>query len=89
MEFEWNARKNAANKKKHGVSFENAVLVFGDPMRLDVLDVEHSTREEERRIVLGKVDRVLYVVYTERKEVVRIISARVATAFERKVYYEI
>lgn len=43
MEFEWSVQKNTANKKKHGVSFENAVLVFGDPMRLDVLDVEHST----------------------------------------------
>ena len=43
MEFEWSVQKNTANKKKHGDSFENAVLVFGDPMRLDVLDVEHST----------------------------------------------
>jgi len=86
IDFEWSLRKADSNFAKHGVKFEDATYVFDDPFRLD--ETDHFSRDEYRSICIGKVDGVvLTVVYSEPKEsVVRIISARAATAHERKRY---
>lgn len=76
---EWDDNKNKINIKKHGISFETAALVFADEERIEYLDKIHSI-EEDRYIVLGCVQGILYVVYTMRGEAARIISARMATA---------
>jgi uncharacterized DUF497 family protein len=89
--FEWDAGKAAANLRKHGVSFEQAVAVFIDPDALDGPDLEHSN-DEPRFLRLGRsmTGRVLIVAYTIRgsgdDEKIRIISARRATSKERGAY---
>jgi hypothetical protein len=83
---EWDDNKNQTNIKKHGISFETAALVFADEDRIEYYDKLHSI-DEDRFIVLGCVQGILYVVYTMREEVVRLISARMATPTERKIYY--
>lgn len=74
MKFEWDEEKNIINKKKHNISFETAAHVFDDPECIEMYDFEHSTNED-RYIALGVVGGVLFVVYTERKEAIRLISA--------------
>lgn len=86
LKFEWDKKKNAINKQKHGVAFEDAAFAFLDENALDFPDDLHSG-EEDRRILIGKVREVLFVVYTERGDVTRIISARKATPKERRWYY--
>lgn len=90
MTFEWDEKKNAINKKQHGISFEMAVRVFLDEKRLEKLDVEHSTLEEERINIIGRVSDmlVLFVVATDRNGNARIISARKAEKDEEEEYYE-
>jgi len=91
MEFEWDDRKAAKNLRKHGVSFEEAATVFGDPFAVRVHDEEHSTTVDVRWIVVGlsAKTRVLFVVFCEVSKVaVRIISARKATYRERRDYEE-
>jgi uncharacterized DUF497 family protein len=89
--FEWDARKAAVNRTKHGVSFDEAATVFGDPDALDGPDLRHSD-EESRRLRLGRAasGRVLIVAYTVRGrddgESIRIISARRASRKERAAY---
>ncbi len=87
MRFEWDEEKNAINKKKHGISFETAAYVFRDENYIEMYDFEHST-EEDRYIAIGRVGEVLFVVFTERKENIRLISARLATDAERRLYYD-
>ena len=87
MIFEWDEEKNASNIKKHGVDFRNAVRVFNDLDRIEFYDAGHSD-EEDRYNTIGMVDDILYVVYTERKNRTRIISARLATKPERRMYYD-
>ena len=89
MEFEWNLDKAARNQTKHGVSFEEAAKVFGDPLYVDFFDPSHSD-EENRYIRVGcsEQQRVLVVADTERDGRVRIISARPATKHEREAYEE-
>jgi uncharacterized DUF497 family protein len=86
LHFCWDEAKAASNLDKHGVSFEAATFVFDDPMRLEPEDV--FARGEYRNIVIGKVDGVaLTVVYAAPEEdLYRLISARLATAHERKAY---
>ena len=86
-QFEWDAAKAAANGRKHGVSFEEAVTVFGDPLALNIHDPDHS-ETEERFLVLGmsQQQRLLVVAYAERGDRTRIISARKATRRERNGY---
>ena len=86
MKFEWDEAKNSYNKKAHGISFETALHVFDDPYYLEVYDFEHSD-DEDRYIALGKVGEVIFVVFTERKDRIRLISARIATSSERRLYY--
>jgi uncharacterized DUF497 family protein len=87
--FEWGPEKAKANLSKHGVSFVEAVTVFGDPLSMNMPDPDHS-EGEERFILLGMSDRyrLLVVSYAERPPRTRIISARLATRNERKQYEE-
>ncbi len=86
IEFEWDDEKAKINLKKHGVRFEVAMLVFFDEFLFEDYDYKHSD-DEDRIKVIGKVDEVLVVIYTERKEKLRIISARRANKKERNDYY--
>ena len=85
--FEWDEEKAAENLTKHGVSFFEASTVFADPLSRTILDPLHS-EEEERLVILGQsgLQHTLVVVHTYRGEVIRIISARPATARERRDY---
>ena len=85
-QFEWDDNKAKINKIKHGVSFKVAAKVFADKNRIERFDFKHS-QEEEHWQVIGKVDDVLFVVYTERGDLTRLISAREATPDERSDYY--
>jgi len=85
--FEWDEKKNISNKEKHHISFEVAIHIFDDPHRIEFFDFEHSTIED-RYIAIGAFHKILYVVYTERSDMIRIISARLATAREKKIYYD-
>ena len=90
MLFEWDDEKARANIKKHGIDFETAARVFADENRLEIYDEEHS-EDEDRYITIGMIDSVacvVMVVYTERGEAVRLISARKATSQERRMYYD-
>jgi uncharacterized DUF497 family protein len=88
MRFEWDPAKEAANRRKHGFDFRLASRVFLDPFAIEFDDL--ATREEERFNVIGMVDdRLLYVTYTPREDVIRIISARGAEPHERKRYHEL
>jgi uncharacterized DUF497 family protein len=86
-DFEWDQAKAAANYKKHGVRFEHAVGAFEDPFALIELD-ESEEYGQDRFLLTGRAaGGILVVVYTERGERVRIISAREATEYERRNYY--
>ncbi len=89
MNFEWNEDKAAANRRKHGVAFEEAATVFADELSLTGRDPDHSTGEH-RFITFGlSADgRILAVSHAERRGTIRLISARVATRAERKLYEE-
>ena len=85
-DFEWDDAKARANLRKHGVAFTEAVTVFLDPRAIDAPDREH----EGRFVVIGRAtsSRVLFVVYAERRECVRVISARKASPSQRRIYEE-
>lgn len=87
LEFEWDEEKARLNYAKHGVRFETAAHVFEDENLLEFYDEYHSGAEE-RYQVIGKVNQILFVVYTERKERIRLISARKATKMERRRYLD-
>ena len=89
MEFEWDRRKAKYNLRKHGVSFEEATTVFGDPLSNSFPDPDHSL-DEQRFIIIGASDqgRIIVVAHTDDGEFVRLINAREATTSERKSYEE-
>jgi uncharacterized DUF497 family protein len=91
LQFDWDERKNTTNKKKHGVSFEEAQTAFNDPNARLISDPDHSN-EEDRFILLGMSERFRVLVtchcYRENDSVIRIISARKATKKEIKTYEE-
>jgi uncharacterized protein len=91
IRFEWDESENRANRKKHGIWFDEAQSSFTDPHARFFADVEHS-EQEERIILLGvsAVSRLLVVVlcYREGDSIVRIISARRATSRETAIYEE-
>lgn len=89
MKYEWDKNKAAANLSKHGVTFDEARTVFDDPLFVDFFDPDHSEKEH-RYILLGKSrqGRLLMVSYTERDDIIRIISSRELTAREREAYEE-
>jgi uncharacterized DUF497 family protein len=85
VRFEWDPKKAKRNLRKHGVPFEEAVTVFYDPLSATFDDPDHSVGEY-RYITIGlsSRDRLLVVAHAERGESLRIVSARPATAHERK-----
>ena len=86
MEFEWDDPKAEINERKHGITFEVATLAFEDDGRIDRVDFESS--EEERWVVIGLADGFeIYVVYTIRDQIIRLISARKASRHEREEYW--
>jgi uncharacterized DUF497 family protein len=87
LRFEWDGEKSESNRKKHGVWFEQAQTVFEDPRSLLFFDEVHS-ENEERFVMMGLSERlnVLVVVFCERDNGIRIISARKATIMERRAY---
>jgi uncharacterized protein len=87
INFEWDEDKSKLNLKKHNVSFEEAISVFNDNLSLTIEDNEHSIYET-RFIDIGisNKNRLLVVSYTERENKIRIISCRLATKKERKIY---
>ena len=89
LTFKWDHRKAAANLRKHGVSFEEATTVFGDPLSLTIADPEAS-RGEHRFVIVGLShrSRLLVVIHTERGDNIRIINARAASRREKKAYEE-
>jgi uncharacterized DUF497 family protein len=89
LDFEWDPRKAAANLAKHKVSFEEAATVFGDPLGRIVADPRHSSGEERFALLgLSRDQQLLAVMYVDRGLAIRIISARVATSYERRKYEE-
>ncbi len=89
MRFEWDSKKAKENLKKHGVSFEEAVTIFYDPLSATFDDPDHSVGEYRFLTVgLSSRDRLLVVAHSEKGESLRIISARPATAHERKRHEE-
>ena len=86
--FEWDEIKAAKNYAMHGVSFEAAREVFKDPFALEWLD-KREAYGEDRFVIIGMAEgRLLYIAYTMRGDVIRIISARGAEPYERRRYHE-
>lgn len=85
MQFEWDPKKAKENLKKHNISFDEAVTSFYDPLSATFNDPDHSTTEQ-RFITIGfsSKNHLLVVAHAERGNITRIISARLATAHERK-----
>ena len=89
MEFEWDSRKDTANRRKHGIGFREAATVFGDPLATTFPDADHSI-SEERFLTIGAAatGRILVVSHSEAENTIRIISARPAMRSERRFYEE-
>ncbi len=89
LKFEWDSNKASSNEKKHGVTFEEASTVLSDFLSITIPDPLHPG-DEERLVTIGQSDqrRTLVVVHAERGDVIRLISARIASAHERKRYEE-
>ena len=90
MQFEWDDEKEKINIIKHGIDFSTAAKVFKDENRIELYDEAHS-EFEDRYITIGTIGYIAYVVmvvYTEREEAIRLISARKATSQERRMYYD-
>ncbi|HCR72728.1 MAG TPA: hypothetical protein DIW23_14890 [Anaerolineae bacterium] len=87
MSYEWDPNKEKSNFKKHGIKFADAVGVFEDE---NAITIDDDNDKEERFITIGMdfLSRILVAVYTFRDIVIRIISARKATAREKKMYEE-
>ena len=89
MHFEWDSVKAAQNLRKHRVSFQEASSIFYDPLAVTGADPDHS-EDEERLVTFGmsSAGRFLVVAHTQRAEAIRVISARIATQSERRIYEE-
>jgi uncharacterized protein len=89
LELEWDPAKARVNVRKHGVTFEEAATVFGDPLSVTIGDPLHST-DEQRFIIVGRSrpGRIIVVVHVDRGHRIRIISARPATRREKRKYEE-
>ena len=89
MRFEWDPVKAAANLRKHGVSFDEASTVFGDVLSVSGRDLTHPAGEVRFvTIGLSSEGRILVVCHTDRRNVIRIFSARPTTRKEKKIYEE-
>ena len=89
MEFEWDSRKDTANRRKHGIGFREAATVFGDHLATTFPDPDHSI-SEERFLTIGTAatGRTMVVSHAEAENTIRIISARPSTRSERRFYEE-
>jgi|APFre7841882724_1041349.scaffolds.fasta_scaffold489838_1 uncharacterized DUF497 family protein len=89
MHFEWDTKKAIANRRKHGITFEEASSALRDSFSATARDPDHSD-DEERFVTFGlsSLGRLLAVSHTDRGEAVRIISARITTNAERLIYEE-
>ncbi len=89
MQFEWDLKKAIKNKRKHGVTFEEASTVFADPLAITFADPNHSF-DEDRYLTFGlsRLERLLVVSHTFREGRARIIGARPSTRQERIIYEE-
>jgi uncharacterized DUF497 family protein len=87
MKYEWDPEKDRRNQSKHGIGFEEAATVFGDDFALSWNDRQHS-EDEDRTLTLGYTEthRLVIVAHTKREDRTRIITAREATAVERRLY---
>ena len=87
MEYEWDPEKDRTNQAKHGVSFAEASTVFLDPLQVTVVDERHSIGEFRFRTIGYTVtNRLVIVAHTDRDDRIRIITAREASARERRQY---
>lgn len=86
LNFEWDEQKATSNLAKHGISFVDASAVFDDPFALDTEERSINYGEVRRRIIGLGQGRFLTVIYTERGDMIRLISARKATRPERREY---
>jgi len=84
--FEWDTKKERDNIRDHGIDFKTAKQVFYDYNRKERHD-DDSSDDEDRWQTIGFFKKALFVVYTERGDVIRIMSARVAEPFERRIYF--
>ena len=89
MDFEWDETKARTNLQKHGMRFETACSVFDDPLA-SIFDDEDLSTAENREVIIGSTaaNQLIVVCFVERNNKVRLISARRATATERKEYEE-
>ena len=89
LTFTWDKKKAVSNLHKHDIAFEEAATAFGDTLSLTTFDPDHSG-DEDRFILLGASNRgrLLVVAHTEQSDTIRIVSARLATRGERKIYEE-
>ena len=87
MAFEWDEARAALNQAKHGVTFQEAATVFGDPLSMVFDDPGHS-HDEQRALLIGMSEehRVLIIAFTDSNESIRIISARETSRSERETY---
>ena len=84
MEFEWDERKNSANKNKHGIDFESATKLWNDKNRIEI---QTAFPIENRGVLIGKIDKKLWsAIFTLRSNAIRIISVRRARRKEAKLY---
>lgn len=88
--FEWDRVKAARNAQKHGVTFDEALTVFGDGLAGIGPDPDHASEKEDRELISGQSSRsrLMLVSFIEHGDVVRIISARLLTRYERRLYEE-
>lgn len=87
LRFEWDSQKAQVNFKKHGVSFDEAATIFYDPLYLEDYDQAHSDQEDRFKLIgISSRGRLLVVTYIQRVDRMRIISSRLATKNERRIY---
>lgn len=86
--YQWDTEKAAINEAKHGISFEEAREVFADGYAVEIFDDAHSITEARYQRIGLTAHRLLFVVFTERNEHIRIIHARKATQAMEKIYVE-
>ncbi len=88
LKFRWNKAKARKNYQKHGIAFDLAKAVFNDAFAIELLDDRRDYGEERFVIIVMVEGRILCVAYSERDDVIRMISARRATKHEEQAYYE-
>ena len=87
LQFEWDSKKARVNRRKHGITFEEASTIFDDPLSITIHDPARSVGED-RFVTIGTSakGRTIVAVHTERGDTIRIITARNATRSENKQY---